>query len=881
MTSSGKDLLLSLRDALFSLPGLRRFQKSDPGIDQFHASIKKKGDELGIYKVDETARKQERRKAWIKGTLYNPAFMVGALILLALLFNLMAGPRIWPINPYLTQGLTITGGEFKVPPFAPDEIYRWGTDVLGRDILSLVLAGAKYTLAIATAAMLVRVLVGSVLGAIAGWTNGSRFDRIILGMAEITAAFPALILAMLTITALGIRNGPWVFVIGLSIVGWGEIMQYVRGQVTTIRPQPYIESAQAAGLRQPQIIYRHVLPNLLAALLGIAALEMGAVLLLLAELGFVGIFIGGGAIADLDANIGGGPGYHYSDVPEWGSLLANVRVYVRSYPWTAIYPSLAFVVTILGFNLLGEGLRRLANTVSVQFGSLFNRRTLVALIVILLVGSWISKQTGVLALYAKESQGIDGASAYQYVEQLAGPQTQGRLMGTQEIDDVADYIAEQFKAAGLQAAGENLTYFQTRNRDFAQLTEEPGLQILNRDVSVADFSYGQDFAPMYLPQLNIGQVQAPVTAVAFNDLVERRSAFGRTNFPAVVSQDFADQILLLLEPGDVQYLREVEMQGVLVVAPPDMPLDRYTLYSARDPSMTLFGTGREIDRAKPYMWITEDAANLILTGTGATVADLRKIAAGLEQNAVAKLPTGLEAAIDLDMTLHEKIPTRNVIGHLPGLNAAMNDQMIMVVAQYDGLGIGPDGTVYPGANDNAAAIGVMLEMLWAWKEANYQPNRTFLFVAYAGNGYETGQNPELPLDIERFLAAKQGFSSAFDLEAIVFLQGLGDGEAKVMEMGSGGNLRLLNLFDDAASQVGLKTSRTRDAIELSGVVTRQRSFLPGESDAAPNITIGFKGWDKNSGFPSDDVSQIKPDWMESIGKALSTALMTMGQETIY
>ncbi|HEY52585.1 MAG TPA: Zn-dependent exopeptidase M28, partial [Caldilineae bacterium] len=194
---------------------------------------------------------------------------------------------------------------------------------------------------------------------------------------------------------------------------------------------------------------------------------------------------------------------------------------------------------------------------------------------------------------------------------------------------------------------------------------------------------------------------------------------------------------------------------------------------------------------------------------------------------------------------------------------------------------GPADTVYPGANDNAAAIGVMLEMLRAWQEANYHPNRTFLFVAYAGNGYETGQNPELPLDIERFLTAKQGFSSAFQIEAVVFLQGLGDGEAKVMEMGSGGNLRLLNLFDDAASQVGLKTSRTREGIELSGVVTRQQNVMPGDSDAAPNITISFKGWARNSGLPSDDLSQIKPDWMESIGEALSTALMTIGQETIY
>jgi len=146
LTSSVHDLLLSLRDAFFSLPGLRRFHPSDPDLDQFHASIKQKSDERGAYQVDESARKQERRKAWIKGTLYNPPFVVGALILLGLLFILIAGPRIWPHNPYLTQGLTFEGGEFKVPPFEPDDIYQWGTDALGRGYpLTGVGRGKNYT----------------------------------------------------------------------------------------------------------------------------------------------------------------------------------------------------------------------------------------------------------------------------------------------------------------------------------------------------------------------------------------------------------------------------------------------------------------------------------------------------------------------------------------------------------------------------------------------------------------------------------------------------------------------------------------------------------------------------------------------------------------
>ncbi len=162
-------------------------------------------------------------------------------------------------------------------------------------------------------------------------------------------------------------------------------------------------------------------------------------------------------------------------------------------------------------------------------------------------------------------------------------------------------------------------------------------------------------------------------------------------------------------------------------------------------------------------------------------------------------------------------PTRHVIGHLPGVDAELDSQVIMVMAKYDGLGIGPDGTVYPGANDNAAAIAVMLEMLRSWQESNYRPNRTFLFIAYAGEGYETSQGPHAPFKPERFLKAKYGFNQ-LDIEAIVMSARAGNGETQVMEMGTGGNLRLLNLFEDAASKVGLKTSRSRDAVDLSAAV---------------------------------------------------------------
>ncbi len=883
MSGSVRDLFYSLRDAVLSLPVFRRFQAPATEIDRFHASIKQKSDERGVYEVDEAARKQERRKAWLRGTLYNPPLIAGLIILLGLLVVLMAGYRLWPHNPYLTQGLTIKDGVFSVPPFAPGAVHRWGTDALGRDILSLVLAGTKYTLSIAVAAMLVRLVVGFVLGAIAGWAPDSKANQVVLGLAEITAAFPALILAMLTITALGIRNGPWVFVVGLSVVGWGEIMQYVRGQVMSIRSQPYIESALSVGLRQPQVIVRHVLPNLFSALLGIAALEMGAVLLLLAELGFVGIFIGGGAFADLEGAMTELGSYHYSDVPEWGSLLASMRLYARGYPWTAIYPSLAFVVAILGFNFLGEGIRRLTNAVSVQFGSIFNRRSVLAFLVILLMINWVSSQTGATSMYSKAAQGFDGERAYQQLVHLAGPETNGRRLNTVEIDEVAEYIAAQFQAAGLQAGGEEHTYFQTHGRSFAALAEVPSLEIVGSEQD-SPWRYRQDFAPMRVEGFSGGEEQGPLLAMAFGDMVEEFHVWpGATvsYYPMMERKDFSDEILLLVNPDDMKYLQGVPYKALLVVAPPEVDMERYAIYAGSQPIVNLLGGPEREPVPTPHLWISEDVANALLAESGATVAGLREIADGLGENDIAKLPTGHDVDVRAPIHDYRDNPARHVIGHLPGIDAELDKQVIMVVAKYDGLGIGPDGTVYPGANDNAAAIAVMLETLRSWQEGNYRPDRTFLFIASAGEGYETSQGPYAPFNPERFLKAKYGFNT-LDIEAIVVLRGLGTGEAQVMEMGTGGNLRLLNLFEDAASKVGLKTSRTRDAVDLSAAVgTRAgRSDAP-TAEVAPNITLGFRGWDKYQGLPQDSVDSIDPGWMEQIGRALSTGLMVLGQEERY
>ena len=308
------------------------------------------------------------RGAWM-AVLRNSPLIVGGLMVILLLAILVFGPALALNNPYHTQGLVNIDGQLVPPPFPPGETYPWGTDALGRGIMSLILAGAQQTLTLAILAVAARLLVGIVLGALAGWFNGTLFDRTIVGLSEVIAAFPTLIITMILILAIGIRQGMQAFIIALCFVGWGEIMQFVRSEVISIRPKLFIESAVATGARTLRIVSRHVLPILFSALVSIAALEMGAVLMLLGELGFISIFIGGGSRTSLVWL----QTIQYSDVPEWGAMLSDIRFLVRSYPWTGLYPMLAFFFAILSFNLFGEGIRRLVDEGNPLLNRIINR----------------------------------------------------------------------------------------------------------------------------------------------------------------------------------------------------------------------------------------------------------------------------------------------------------------------------------------------------------------------------------------------------------------------------------------------------------------------------------------------------------------------------
>jgi len=575
--------------------------------------------------------------------------------------------------------------------------------------MSLILSGAQQTLILGFLAVAARVFVGVILGAIGGWKSGGRLDRLILGTAEVISAFPTLLLGMIIILALGIRQGMRPFIIALCFVGWGEIMQFVRAEVISIRPKPYIEGAVALGARTPRIVIRHIFPNLFSALISIIALEMGAVLMLLGELGFISIFIGGGAIIDL---VNGR--LLYADVPEWGALLSNIRYQARSYPWTAISPMLAFFVSIFGFNLFGEGVRRLVERGSLIINRIFNRYTVTAGLITILGLSWLSSNSGAMPFYKEQAGAFDGDRALNYVLILTDPALDGRALGSEGMDSAARYIASEFEALGLYTAGQKNTYFQDRSRAFERLDAVPVFTIND---GAPQPVHGDDYAAYPGFNMTDGKASAPIRFIGLGKPSTVQVAGWRTTYPSLDHSDFSGEILLTLSDREADYLTRFPKDGLLVVVDDPTKLEqRYTL-SGRTGTWSDLVTKEIYGKEIPSLWISEETANRLLAGSGVTVAELRETNKELPIESNFQLLLQTEVSMEISGTLEERWPVQNVLGYLPGIwgyelcTDCLDTDLIVVMAQYDSPPIGPNGEFYPAAVNNASGVAVMLEAI--------------------------------------------------------------------------------------------------------------------------------------------------------------------------
>jgi hypothetical protein len=354
-------------------------------------------------------------------------------------------------------------------------------------------------------------------------------------------------------------------------------------------------------------------------------------------------------------------------------------------------------------------------------------------------------------------------------------------------------------------------------------------------------------------------------------------------FPDLRTADFSDEVILAVSEADADTIANLPKGGLLVVTDdPEILTRRFTL-PGRSVVRMDYMFNRELGQDSPSFWITEDVANRILEGTGKTVSDIRNEAEELQMGDVAQLETETRVSMSAKGVVEEYWPVQNVIGHMPGLEGTpgetqMDQKLIVVLAQYDAPPPAPGDEFHPAANDNASAVGVMLEAIRIMQETEYTPKKTFLFIAYSGEGLEGGEDVSNP-DINRFLQAKHGFITSLEPEAIVHLRGLGGGSGDRLEISSGGSLRLAELFEEAGDRVGAKVVRSEEPIDISIIYREGSPYDSGQ--IAPEVRLSWEGWEENARLPDDTVANISSDNLQNSGRTLALALMIIGRERDY
>ncbi len=816
-------------------------------------------DTISTYRATPTGR------AWrmMPGTI---PLALGLLLVLTLVLASLFAPLLTTRDPLQQNTLLKINGEYIPAPFPPGmAAFVLGSDRLGRDIWSLILFGAQQTLAMTFIVVCARMLNGMLIGLTAGWNRERALDHLLMAFAQAWSAFPTLILGIIAILAFDIRSGFFAFTVGLCLTGWTEIAQFARAEAITLRERPFIEGARSIGLNEVAVVLRHIMPNILPTLVMMLALEMSAVLLLLGELGFVGVFAGGG-IRDIEVSpgrVGTTNVTTFFSAPEWGALLAAGRGAAFSAPWIITYPALAFLWAIAGFNLLGEGLRQILLRRDVPLVRVLKWRYAIAVAAAFVAINFVASQFGPTAELVRMARAFDEHETMGYIRTIANPDLHGRKAGTPDYDRAAQWVADQFKQAGLQPGGTD-GYFQALPINWVDLRETPELAIVDANGNPSTGS-GQ------------GTTQSFVWKKDFRVSVGGLAGPGYTTDAPVVfagwgiaEQDYSDytletqdKIVMVLQ---LDFTRNQQVPIRRTRGPQETAIFKKAaaiLTVARDDSRMDFKGSyltNLADKTIPTFTISRAAADALLAGTGKSSAQLydeydRKVQARVErreqmkQEDAASFETKARAKSSVYLQAITQHQTENVIGVLPGADEVRKDKAVILGAHLDHLGTDPDGVVYNGANDDGWGVASLIEIANLLKRQNVKPLNTIVFVAFSGE--------EEGLVGSEYYARNPPKFGPRETAAMLQLDGFGDHNPAGVFI-SEENFSLFTRVRSAAEQLGVPEIFEPN---IRGGSDHQ-SFL---ARGAPAVMIAWADANSFIHLPSDDVNHINLTYLKDAG----------------
>jgi peptide/nickel transport system permease protein len=275
----------------------------------------------------DVVKSENQFTAVLKRMSQNHAAMIGLAVMVILIIAAIAAPIIMPYS--------YTNIDFTQAYATPSMQHWFGCDQLGRDILSRIIYGTRFSLSIGLASVTLSVMFGLILGSIAGFFGG-MVDNLIMRFMDVLSAIPGMLMSIVISAVLG--TGFDKCILAISISTMPAYVRILRASIMSIRNMEYLEAAESINCSRFSMIVKHVLPNSLSSLIVTATMGVASSILMAAGLSYVGLGV-------------------QPPTPEWGAMLSESRNYIRDYPHMVIFPGLLIAITVLSFNMLGDGLR--------------------------------------------------------------------------------------------------------------------------------------------------------------------------------------------------------------------------------------------------------------------------------------------------------------------------------------------------------------------------------------------------------------------------------------------------------------------------------------------------------------------------------------------